>query len=69
MAATVLFLAGPGGVFYNEQILFPDGGTPLKPSIAPYVRSYTDMVKVKLLLHQLLNKTWPSHAHVSVTCE
>lgn len=26
MAATVLFLAGPGGVFYNEQILYPDGG-------------------------------------------
>jgi hypothetical protein len=26
MAATILFLAGPGGVFYNEQILFPDGG-------------------------------------------
>lgn len=26
MAATVLFLAGPGGVFYNEQVLFPDGG-------------------------------------------
>ncbi|KAF2011034.1 NAD(P)-binding protein [Aaosphaeria arxii CBS 175.79] len=29
MAATVLFLAGPGGVFYNEQILFPDGGNTL----------------------------------------
>ncbi|KAF2871665.1 hypothetical protein BDV95DRAFT_493715 [Massariosphaeria phaeospora] len=27
MGATVLFLAGPGGVFYNEQILYPDGGT------------------------------------------
>lgn len=26
MAASVLFLAGPGGVFYNEQVLFPDGG-------------------------------------------
>ena len=26
MAATVLFLAGPGGVFYNEQVLYPDGG-------------------------------------------
>lgn len=26
MAATVLFLAGPGGVFYNEQFMFPDGG-------------------------------------------
>ncbi|QDS68404.1 hypothetical protein FKW77_010771 [Venturia effusa] len=26
MAATVLFLAGPGGVFYNDQILYPDGG-------------------------------------------
>lgn len=26
MAASILFLAGPGGVFYNEQILFPDGG-------------------------------------------
>jgi NAD(P)-dependent dehydrogenase (short-subunit alcohol dehydrogenase family) len=26
MAATILFLAGKGGVFYNEQILYPDGG-------------------------------------------
>lgn len=25
MAATILFLAGKGGVFYNEQILYPDG--------------------------------------------
>ncbi|KAF2119791.1 short chain dehydrogenase/reductase [Lophiotrema nucula] len=29
MAATVLFLAGPGGIFYNEQILYPDGGSTL----------------------------------------
>ncbi|KAF2846218.1 NAD(P)-binding protein [Plenodomus tracheiphilus IPT5] len=29
MAATVLFLAGPGGVFYNEQVLYPDGGNTL----------------------------------------
>ena len=29
MAATVLFLAGPGGLFYNEQILYPDGGSTL----------------------------------------
>lgn len=26
MAASILFLAGPGGLFYNEQILIPDGG-------------------------------------------
>ncbi|KAL2352155.1 short chain dehydrogenase/reductase [Cryomyces antarcticus] len=26
MAASILFLAGPGGLFYNEQTLFPDGG-------------------------------------------
>ena len=26
MAATVLFLAGKGGLWYNEQILYPDGG-------------------------------------------
>ena len=26
MAATILFLAGPGGAFYNEQFLWPDGG-------------------------------------------
>lgn len=25
MGATILFLAGKGGVFYNEQILYPDG--------------------------------------------
>lgn len=29
MAATILFLAGPGGVFYNHQILYPDGGNTL----------------------------------------
>lgn len=29
MAASVLLLAGPGGVFYNEQILYPDGGSTL----------------------------------------
>ncbi|KAF2185958.1 NAD(P)-binding protein [Zopfia rhizophila CBS 207.26] len=28
MAATILFLAGLGGVFYNEQILYPDGVCP-----------------------------------------
>ena len=26
MAASILFLAGKGGLFYNEQILYPDGG-------------------------------------------
>lgn len=26
MAATILMLAGRGGVFYNEQVLYPDGG-------------------------------------------
>lgn len=26
MAATILFLAGKGGLFYNGQILYPDGG-------------------------------------------
>lgn len=26
MAATILFLAGKGGLFYNEAILHPDGG-------------------------------------------
>ena len=29
MAASVLFLAGPGGTFYNEQIICPDGGNTL----------------------------------------
>jgi len=29
MAATILFLAGPGGLFYNHQILYPDGGSTL----------------------------------------
>jgi len=29
MGATILFLAGPGGVFYNHQILYPDGGSTL----------------------------------------
>lgn len=26
MAATILFLAGRGGVFFNEQVMYPDGG-------------------------------------------
>lgn len=26
MAATILFLAGKGGTFYNHQVLYPDGG-------------------------------------------
>lgn len=26
MAACILFLAGPGGLFLNSQILYPDGG-------------------------------------------
>jgi len=30
MAASVLFLAGQGGVFYNGQIIAPDGGNLLK---------------------------------------
>ncbi|KAL6705037.1 hypothetical protein ACN47E_007440 [Coniothyrium glycines] len=34
MAATVLFLAGPGGVFYNEQVLHPDGGSTLSQPAA-----------------------------------
>jgi len=29
MAASVLFLAGPGGLFYNHQVLYPDGGSTL----------------------------------------
>ncbi|KAL8815859.1 MAG: hypothetical protein Q9223_005043 [Gallowayella weberi] len=27
MAACILFLAGPGGLFLNSQVLYPDGGT------------------------------------------
>ena len=26
MAACILFLAGPGGLFLNGQVLYPDGG-------------------------------------------
>ena len=26
MAACILFLAGPGGLFMNSQVLYPDGG-------------------------------------------
>jgi len=29
MAATILMLAGRGGTFYNEQIMYPDGGNTL----------------------------------------
>lgn len=31
MAATILFLAGQGGVFYNHQIMYPDGGQASNP--------------------------------------
>lgn len=35
MAATVLFLAGRGGAFYNGQIVYPDGGNTLvQPAVA-----------------------------------
>ncbi|KAJ4151710.1 hypothetical protein NW765_013238 [Fusarium oxysporum] len=35
MAATILFLAGKGGLFYNGQIVYPDGGSTLiSPAIA-----------------------------------
>lgn len=26
MAACILFLAGPGGLFLNNQVIYPDGG-------------------------------------------
>lgn len=31
MAACILFLAGPGGLFMNAQILYPDGGEQTEP--------------------------------------
>ncbi|KAF4449359.1 hypothetical protein F53441_7338 [Fusarium austroafricanum] len=35
MAATILFLAGKGGLFYNGQIVYPDGGSTLiNPAVA-----------------------------------
>jgi NAD(P)-dependent dehydrogenase (short-subunit alcohol dehydrogenase family) len=34
MAATVLMLAGKGGVFFNEQVLYPDGGNTLSQPAA-----------------------------------
>ncbi|KAJ4002539.1 hypothetical protein NW752_012460 [Fusarium irregulare] len=35
MAATILFLVGKGGLFYNGQIVYPDGGNCLvQPAIA-----------------------------------
>ncbi|KAF5980105.1 hypothetical protein FBULB1_5349 [Fusarium bulbicola] len=35
MAATILFLAGKGGLFYNGHIVYPDGGSTLvNPAIA-----------------------------------
>ena len=30
MAACILFLAGPGGLFLNSQVLYPDGGKSLR---------------------------------------
>lgn len=29
MAATILMLAGRGGAFYTDQIMYPDGGSTL----------------------------------------
>lgn len=40
VAATVLFLAGPGGVFYNEQILCPDGGTSTQTFSTSYMLTF-----------------------------
>jgi len=35
MAATILFLVGKGGLFYNGQIVYPDGGNTLvQPAVA-----------------------------------
>jgi hypothetical protein len=59
MAATVLFLAGPGGVFYNEQIVYPDGGMLIK---IHEDHLYTYYMQARLLSHQLrtrsLSSTW-----------
>ena len=41
MAATILLLAGPGGAYYNHQILFVDGGetrpSPFFPPLASHL--------------------------------
>ncbi len=37
MAACILFLAGPGGLFLNAQVLYPDGGKVL--TLIPEIHS------------------------------
>ena len=39
MAATILFLAGRGGLFYNGQIVYPDGGELAAACLAGLIRS------------------------------
>jgi hypothetical protein len=52
MAASILFLAGPGGVFYNEQILFPDGGQYIECSTA----AQANTLQATLLCSQRRNR-------------
>jgi NAD(P)-dependent dehydrogenase (short-subunit alcohol dehydrogenase family) len=47
MGACILFLAGPGGVFLNSQILYPDGG---KLRITLYLFEYAHMKKGNILV-------------------
>jgi NAD(P)-dependent dehydrogenase (short-subunit alcohol dehydrogenase family) len=42
MAATILFLAGKGGLFYNEQVLYPDGGEVTRCSRKEEEKKLTD---------------------------
>lgn len=41
MAACILFLAGPGGLFLNAQVLYPDGGMFLTDTL----RSIADRIQ------------------------
>lgn len=51
----ILFLAGKGGVFYNEQILYPDGGKSVHPC---HIGGSTDAPQETLLPCLLLNRIW-----------
>lgn len=52
MGACILFLAGPGGVFMNGQVVYPDGGEPLRglssECFADWFREYFGVASVYL---------------------
>ena len=56
MAATILFLAGKSGLFYNEQILYPDGGELYWPHVVqnrPQLTATSSRLDASATCHQV----------------